>query len=1108
MEKNEKKFALGRNIPKRGKLFRIMKLTTLLFFLAVMQVFSENSYAQTTKLSLSKKNVSVKDILLDIEENSDFFFLYSNKLIDVDRKVSVDIKDETVSQILDQLFKGENVSYVINNRQIILSPGNMSEKSGQETITVNGKVTDSGGAPLPGVTVVVKGTTNGIITDVDGNYTLNKVSGDATLVFSFVGMKSQEIAVAGKNMINVQMEEETIGLEEVVAVGYGTMKKSDLTGSISSVSSEDLSAFPALGITQAMQGRASGVQITTKNGEPGSGARVRVRGGTSLNASSDPLYVVDGFAGGIVPPPEDIESIEILKDASATAIYGSRGANGVILITTKSGKKGNTVIEFNSSYSIDNVAKKIDLLDATEFAEYINEIYANKGSSTVPFPDPESYGKGTDWQDVIFRTGSLQNYELSASGGKDNFRFYNSVNYYDQEGIVINSNYKRYSGFSNIDFEARKNLKIGTRMYFQRASLDGVKTQESTGGTSGTGVISGALIMEPTTGIYNADGSYALSTIGDPNDNPYAVAKEYVNQSVNDQFQGNGYIDWTILKGLVFKSTFGVQINNNRTGTYSPTTLNAGATVGGAASINAVKSTSVLTENYLSYNKEINGKHKFNVMAGYSYQKYRYENWKASCNGFITDSYLYWNLDGGADYQKDASSLTEWEMLSYYGRANYNYKDKYLFTFTGRYDGSSRFGKNNKWAFFPSGAFAWNVKQEPFMQSIDNLSHLKFRLSYGVTGNTDIGIYKSLANFASATAIIDDQTVNAVVPSTVANSDLSWESTKQTDAGIDVGLWDERVIATADYYYMKTTDLLYEVPLPEYSGYSTSLRNIGSMRNTGFEFGLNTVNVEGSIFRWTTDFNISLNRNKVLSLPNGELIYSRRPGHLIGDDTHILREGSPVGSFYGYIYDGVNKEDGSPVYRDIAGRDDDGNLVMEPDGVVNSDDRTIIGNPHPDFIFGFTNNFRYKNFDLNIFLQGVVGNDMMNFTRMELEWVNGKENQMATVLNRWTPTNTDTDIPVASSSYSSITSTRWVEKGTYIRLKNLSLGYNLPEEVLKRTGIKKLRVYVSGQNLFTITDYTGYNPDVSYRDDNTSLGLDYGSYPNTRSFTVGVNINF
>jgi TonB-dependent starch-binding outer membrane protein SusC len=1083
------------------KLLIFMKLTTFLLLIN-FSCIAATGYSQSEKVSIQLKDATMKDFFSMIESQTDYKFLYRDDAVE-NIKINLDESDMPLDIILNQLLVGSEFEYkILANNLIAIAPAEVFQQT-----KLTGTVSDADGSPLTGVTVVIEGSNTGSITDINGKYTIETTTTEGTLTFSYIGYNTTEIAIDGRSIIDVIMELDVKSLEEVIVIGYGTVKKSDLTGSVSSVTSKDLVSFPSLGINQAVQGRATGIQVTSLNGDPGGGTRIRIRGGTSLNASSDPLYVIDGFAGGAIPPPEDIKSIEILKDASATAIYGSRGANGVVLITTKSGKTGDTKIEFNSSYSYNKLGKKLDLLNATEFAEYINEVRANSGSTVVPFPNPSSYGVGTDWQDIIFKDGSLQNYQLSASGGKESFRFYTSLNYYGQDGIVINSDYKRYSGLTNLDIDAGKNLKIGTRMFFRRSIENGIKSQEGSGGATNTGVISGALIISPTIGIYNDDGSFATSPIGDPYDNPYATATQYVNESVNDLYQGSTYVDLTIMEGLVFKSTLGVSIRNNRNGSYYPTTLNAGRNVGGDAGIGASKSTSVLNENYLSYNKAINNVHKINLLAGHSYQSSRYEGWSSNNNSYITDSYLFWNLDGGADYQLDYSNLSEWELLSYYGRANYNFNDKYLFTFTGRFDGSSRLGKNNKWGFFPSSAFAWNIKQEPFLESFETLSQLKLRASYGVTGNTDIGVYQSLANFASGVASINEATVNAVVPSSVANSDLAWESTKQTDIGLDIGFWNGRLNANLDYYYKKTEDLLYRVPLPQYSGYSTSFRNIGSLENKGFEVGINTVNVENSDLSWTSDFNISFSRNKILSLPSGELIYKRRPGHIVGDDTHILTEGSPAGSFYGYIYDGVNEADGSPIYRDIAGRDTDNKLIMQPDGVVNSDDRTIIGNPHPDYILGLNNTLQYKNFDLNVFFQGVVGNDMMNFTRMELEWVSGKGNQMATVLNRWAPTNTQTDIPVAAS-YSSITSTRWVEDGTYVRLKNVSLGYNIPERILLKAGIEKLRVYVGGQNLWTITKYTGYNPDVSYNDGNTSLGLDYGSYPSSRSITFGLNVTF
>lgn len=905
----------------------------------------------------------------------------------------------------------------------------------------------------------------------------------------------------------------------MLLIGYGTMKKSDLTGSVASVSAEKLAAFPAQDATQAMQGRVAGVMITSLNGEPGSAARIRVRGGTSINASSDPLYVIDGFAGGTAPPPEDIQSIEVLKDASATAIYGARGANGVILITTKRGKVGKPFIELNASYSVQEVGKKYDMLNGTQFAEYLNEVYANDGSSYVPFSNPESYGKGTDWQDEIFRTGGLQNYQVSASGGTESLKYYTSLGYYQNDGTIINSNYKRISGLNNLEIIANKHLRLGTKLSFVRTERDGVRTQETSSGAAGAGVISAALRFEPTQGIYEEDGSYTLSKVGDPHDNPVAVANERKSNTIGDRFSGNAFAELTFLNDFKFHTTMGTEIFNRRIGSYVPTTLVEGASSGGSASIASVKNTMLLNENYLTWNRKFAEDHAVTAMGGYSYQSYRGEEWTAQNRNFVSDAFEYWNLGGGTNYQAGSSKLTRWKLVSFYGRLNYSFRNKYMATFTGRYDGSSRLGSNDKWAFFPSGALAWNVTEESFMKDIPVISHLKVRGSYGSIGNTEIDAYSSLAKFSTSLSVINGNVVNAVRPTSVANSNLKWEHTTQLDIGIDIGLFKERVILTADYYNKKTEDLLYQVPLPGYSGYANMYQNIGSLRNRGFEFAVSTVNMRGK-FNWNTDFNISFNRNKILYLEGGDVIYSSIPGHLISSsNSQILREGEPVGSFFGWIFDGVyqtgddfsaepNKKPGDVKYRDVTGRDAEGNLTGIPDGVVDSDDRTIIGNPNPDFTFGFNNDFRYKNFDLNIFFQGSVGNDIINYTRMELDAMMGKANATTDALNRWTPTNTNTNIPRASATHSYQMSSRWVEDGTYVRLKNIALGYSLPTKLLNNLHVSKCRIYFSAQNLFTITNYSGYDPEVGFNNTNRNIGLDYGSYPSLRSYTFGLQVGF
>ena len=987
-----------------------------------------------------------------------------------------------------------------------------------QVVQVRGTVTDGDtGMPIPGANIMEKGTDNGVLTDFDGEFSIDVPIG-ATVVVSYMGFASSEFVVSEATTISVVLEPAAAALEEVIVVGYGTQKKSDLTGSVASVSADELNEYPTLSATQALQGRASGVTVTSSNGEPGASPVIRVRGGTSINASSAPLYVVDGFAGAAAPPPGDIASIEVLKDASATAIYGSRGANGVVLITTKRGSEGKTEIEFNSSYSFHEVGKTLDLLNGQQFAEYINELYINDGNESGPYNNPASYGEGTDWQDEIFRSGAIENYNLSASGGKDGLRFYTSANYFGQDGVIINSDYERMSGLANLDFEYGDWVNIGAKFLATRTERNGVRTQEGSGGASGTGVIGAALKFEPTQGVFDENGNYTISEVGDPHDNPVAVATQRTNNSVNDMLQANSFADFSILESLSFRTTFGLQINNNRSGSYVPQTLVEGRNTKGSGSIGASKNTNFINENYLTFSKEFADIHSVNVMGGYSYQSYRGESWGASNRDFVSDGFSFWNLGGGTNFQSPSSSLTEWELSSFYGRINYNLLEKYLFTFTGRYDGSSRFGANNKWAFFPSGAIAWNLGREDFMDNLDVFSHFKIRASYGVTGNTEIGSYRSLAGFSPTLAVVGGNQVNAVRPTSVANENLSWESTQQTDVGIDFGLFGNRLNFAADYYYKLTEDLLYEVPLPQYSGYASTLQNIGSVENRGWEFSFNSVNFDGD-FSWTSDFNISFNRNNIKHLPGGEILYKTVPSHMLASDSQILREGEVVGAFYGWIFDGLyqqgddfsaepGKQPGDVKYRDINGRDENNNLTGSPDGIINSDDRTIIGNPHPDFTFGFSNDFAYKNFDLSLFFQGSQGNDMLNFTRMELDWMAGKSNASTAALDRWTPTNTDTNVPRASGANKPEVSTRWVEDGSYIRLKNIALGYSFDEELLESVRIDSFRIFVSGQNLITWTDYTGYDPEVGYQDSNRNIGLDYGSYPTVKAYTIGLNVRF
>ncbi|UUF13676.1 MULTISPECIES: SusC/RagA family TonB-linked outer membrane protein [Flavobacterium] len=969
---------------------------------------------------------------------------------------------------------------------------------------VTGKVTSSEDLlGLPGANVYIKNSSVGATTDMDANYTVFVSEKNAVLVFNFVGYQSVEIPVGNKTAINVSLKPDTKNLEEVIVVGYGTRKKSDITGSVSSVTAKELTAYPVLSAEQALQGRAAGVSVQSNNGgEPGAPVKIRVRGGTSINASGDALVVVDGFAGVSMPAPQDIASIEVLKDASATAIYGSRGSNGVIMVTTKKGKPGKPVIEFSNSTSIQTVNNKLDLLDADQFAAY-------RKSFTTHTQGPAN----TDWQDVIYRDGMISNTQLSFSGGSDTVKYYVSGTYFNQNGVVINSGIDRYTIVANLEADLSPKFKVGLNTFTSKQNKDGIVSQTGAGGTGAAGVIASAYRFMPDKGIYNEDGTYTTTApIGDDIDNPYATAMENILETVSIVNRNNFFAQYKITKDLDFKTTLGLTDNNSQTGRFIPSTLIAGKNIKGEASVNNTRFSSFLTENYLTFKREIIEKGVLTVLGGYSYQKNKNESSYAASRGFLTNTNSYRNLGAGTVFLKPDSNLSETELISAFGRLNFDYDDKYLLTFTARRDGSSSFSKNYKYGTFPSGAIGWNIGKENFLKDSKTISNLKLRASYGATGNPSIGAYSTLSRFSEIYDVSGDVIVNAVQLTSLDNPNLKWETSYQQDYGIDLGLFDNRISITADYYKTITKDLLFNRPLPGVSGIASQLQNVGELENKGWELGINSKNFIGQDFTWNTSFNISSNKNKVLKLAdNKDLLINSTPGHFLATESQILRVGEPVGSFFGFIYDGVIQQGetvlpgnfettpGGEKFRDYNG-----------DGKLDSQDKTIIGNPNPDFIFGLNNDFTYKNLDLNIFFQGSEGGQILNYTLMEL--ASGNNNATTEVLDAWTPTNTDTNVPKNAARTKRVTS-RFVYDGSYIRLKNISLGYSLSENVVSKFGLSKVRFYISAQNLWTITDYPGTDPETSYLNDNnsrsnTNLGLDYGGYPNVRTFTMGLNVKF
>ena len=998
--------------------------------------------------------------------------------------------------------------------------------------TINGQVIDlTNNGPLPGVNILAKGTSTGTVTDIDGRYRLTVADEVTTLVFSSIGYETVEKAINGRSTINMSLSPNIQSLSEVVVVGYGTVKKSDLTGSVSSVNGEAIREMPLTSLDQGLQGQAAGVQVIQASGQPGAVATVRIRGGNSLQGGNEPLYVIDGFpiynGGGIenargggnnngprvnalaMLNPSDIESMEILKDASATAIYGSRGANGVVLITTKSGKQGQDQISFETYYGVQEVRKTIDVMNATQFAEMANEAYTNDGLDPI-FSQEEValFDEGTDWQDEIFRTAPIQNYQLTFSGGDEKTTYSVSGGYFSQDGIITNSYFNRLSARANLRRKINDKLTMGTHLTVNRGKSNVLQT--STDGGGGTGVVLGAIMMSPVLGIYEDEEQtrYTQTNSGILLPNPVATAREIENISTSTRFLGDIYGEYEIIEGLTAKVSLGADILANKGDYYEPSFIYQGSGNGGRGRVSYLQSTTWLNENTLSYNKQLNEDHSINLLAGITFQGNRTEFVSASSQGFVTDALEQNNLQSGAIYNQPNTRTPEWGLLSYLGRINYKLKERYLFTFTGRLDGSSRFGEGNKYGFFPSGAVAWRAVEEDFIQDLGVFDDLKIRASYGLTGNQEIGQYNSLATLTSNNYAFGGNLVTGFRPNRVPNPELQWERTAQFDVGLDMGFMQNRFRVTADYYHKKTTNLLFSANIPWTSGFDDALQNIGSVQNQGVELTLGADILTGPV-TWTSSFNIAFNRNEVLDLGEVDFFFAGgSSGHLKVNNVSKVAVGEPIGSFFGYLSDGIfqnegevsnsaqpNAQPGDRRYRDL---NNDGQITAEGD-------RSIIGLAQPDFFGGWTNNFQWNGFELNVFTQWNYGNDILNYNRFELELPTGGQNISADMVNRWTPQNPSTEFPRATRQRAILFSDRQLEDGSFLRIKTLTFAYNFPG--LQSTQIGGLRIYFTAQNLLTFTDYSGFDPEVSrYGATNLNLGEDYGVYPVAKTYMVGLNL--
>jgi TonB-linked SusC/RagA family outer membrane protein len=1028
--------------------------------------------------------------------------------------------------------------------------------AGAQAIKVTGLVKDNMGQTLPGVNIRVKDSKSGTVTDATGKYSVS-ASKDATLVFSYIGYVTQEQKVSGQSTVNVTLDSQQSGLDEVVVVGYGTSKKKDLTGSVGEVSMKDLQKAPVLSITDALAGRVAGVQVNSTDGQPGAAVNIVIRGANSITQDNSPLYVIDGFpVEGFnlnTFNPQDIQSIEILKDASSTAIYGARGANGVVIITTKKGLVGPPQIDFSTTQAISNNIKTMKLMDAYNFLEYNLERDGTAGSAANPTPtylyltepnktlaDYQNY-PATNWQAPFFKQGSLRNYSLAIRGGTAQTLYSVSGSIDNEDGTIIATGYDRYQGRVTLDQTINDQLKVGINANYAHMLQYGNGTSSSTNSAT-TNVLYSVWGYSPLATFSDDEAvDPSTNTSNDYKFNPVENQSNLLRDNYTNNLNVNVYLNYNITPDLVLRVT-GVLNNNvvendvfNNSSTYygSPLT-NPGITNGVNGSTVTSKVNDWANENTLTYTKTFNQVHNFGALVGFTEQG-ETSNIRGFGANFLPDESLGINgLDEGTlSPSATRASGSLWNAASFLGRVNYNYKSIYYLTGTFRADGSSKFAPQNHWSYFPSGAFAWRFTEEDFWKNKNILSDGKLRLSYGLTGNNRVGDFSYLSTSSvqpGQSYVFNNTYVPSIIPLTLGNPDLKWETTAQYDAGLDLSFLNSRINLTTDVYRKTTSNLLLNATLPASSGYASAYENIGSVRNQGLEIAINTVNIDRKNFKWSSGFNISFNQSKVLALANNQESLTTAiawDNNWSSIPAYIAKVGQPLGLMYGYVYNGIyqysdfNKTaTGGYILKDNVPTNGNTRSSIQPgdikykdlngDGVVNASDYTVIGHSLPIATGGFTNNFTYKNFDLNVFFQYSYGNDIQNASNMVFDGNALNKSfleQFDTYSNHWTPTNTSSPNYRVNGYYGGGYSSRTIEDGSYLRLKTVSLGYNVPKEWLDRLKVKSARIFVSGQNLWTWTKYTGLDPEVSTYNSVLTGGFDYSAYPRPRTIALGANIS-
>jgi TonB-linked SusC/RagA family outer membrane protein len=1108
------------------KILLIMKLALIIVFISALQV-SANVYSQVY-INLDVQNKSVREVLKTIEQQSQVRFFYSDDLMSMDEIIDIKADNENIISVLDDVFAKSQLTYkAYENNLIVIAPREVLQQN-----KISGTVIDKSGAPIPGANVVITGTTHGTMTDIAGKYSIEVPAGSQSLTFTFIGMEPQEITIGTSTLINVTLGQKEIGLDEVVVVGYGTQRRREVTGAVSSVTSEKLTALPTAGLDQALQGRAAGLTVIS-NGAPGYASTMRVRGISTVN-DANPLYVVDGVIVTTISnlSSSDIESIEVLKDASTTAIYGSLGSNGVIMVTTKKGKAGNVVINFEGYKGVQYTTARYDVMNSAQYKEY-----ATSGAFTTPkvYSDPQYAARSTwaetNWQDEIYQNGPMENYDLSISGGNNNSTFRLSAGYLNQKGIIIKTGLERYNFRANSDFKKGR-LKVGENLSISYSSQDPLADN------GGRSLLEHAIKMAPYLPVYNADnlGGFQGTTSdvdGQDAENPVRIMELNSRNQRTLDILGNLYGELELIKGMKFRTNLGLQderiLNNQHYASFNEDNLGGNTNRASDATIykNQANYTAFLFTNNLVYNRTLAEKHNFEFLALAEYSAVHSTILNASSHNANTD-----DLNELSNSTSSlSSSSVDYYRISYLGRVNYNYDSKYLFSASIRKDASSRFGENNRWGTFPSLSAGWNIAKEAFLSDVPSISNLKLRGSWGKAGNDKAPDYQYSSSLTpNMYYVINNGAVVGITKSGTANPDLKWEEISMTNIGLDLGLFKNKFTMSAEYYMNRSNDLLMQVSLPlSYGDFTGTIsQNAGSMDVNGFELQLGYNDFEGD-FQWSANLNLGTFKNEVKSLGGATYISG---ASFESEDLTRCQVGQPAFFFYGWAFDGIfqtakDAEDymgGSQHALNASTAGDFRIKDTNGDGKIDATDRTNIGNPFPKMTLGLDLNASYKGFDLNLFISGVYGNKIYNTNIYDLQAMPRLFNAGVEVLDRWTESNPSNTIPRAGAvAANAQASSRFVEDGSYTKLKNITLGYTLPASLLKNK-ISKLRVYVSAQNMVCITNYSGLDPEVGrYTSSGTTLGqigapqtsannysngIDFGNYPIPKSVIGGIQITF